>query len=175
MMISKPALCILLAASSALAGPCLAASTDTSVGLAEGLVAIHNQERAAVGSPPMVWDEALAQSAASYGPALIALGHLQHSPRETRPGQRENLAMGSTNTYSYAALAGFWISEKRNFTPGQFPNVSRTGNWLDIAHYTQMIWRGTTRVGCSLQRGGDQSYLICRYSPPGNVDGALVP
>ena len=175
MMTIKPAFRILIAASSAIAAPCFAASTDAPANIADGIVAIHNHERALVGSPPMVWDEALAVSAASYGPALIALGHLQHSPRDTRPGQRENLAMGSTNTYNYAALAGFWISEKANFTPGLFPNVSRTGNWLDVSHYTQMIWRGTTRVGCSLQRGGDQSYLICRYAPPGNVDGQPVP
>ena len=175
MMTRKPALSILLAVSSAVAGPCRAASTDTPVGMADGIVAIHNHERALVGSPPMVWDKALALSAASYGPALISLGHLQHSPRANRPGQRENLAMGPAKTYNYAALAGFWISEKANFISGTFPNVSRTNNWLDVAHYTQMIWRGTTRVGCSLQQGGDQSYLICRYSPPGNVDGHTVP
>ncbi len=65
--------------------------------------------------------------------------------------------------------------EKRLFFPGAFPNVSRTGNWVDVAHYTQMIWKGTTHVGCAIYRDGAWDYLICRYSPPGNRDGKVVP
>src|SRR6266550_2578598 len=59
--------------------------------LASRLLAAHNRERAAVGHPALVWDADLAASAASYGPTLASLHQLIHSPRETRPGQRENL------------------------------------------------------------------------------------
>ena len=166
-----------LATALASAGPCLAASAsiEPPQSMATRILELHNRERAAVGAPPLVWDETLAQSAASYGPTLASLGHLQHSPRDTRPGQRENLAMGSSGYYDYLAMTGFWINEKRNFFPGQVPNVSRTGNWEDVAHYTQMIWKGTTHVGCALQHGGSMDYLICRYSPPGNTDGRSIP
>src|SRR4051812_6810735 len=61
--------------------------------LAARLLAAHNRERAAVGHPALQWDPDLAASAASYGPVLASLHHLVHSPRDTRPGQRENLAM----------------------------------------------------------------------------------
>ena len=175
-MIKTRALLTILGTALAGAQPCLAASAiEPPQTMAARILAMHNQERAAVGAPPMVWDETLAQSAASYGPTLASLRQLRHSPRDTRPGQRENLAMGSSGHYDYQALTGFWINEKRHFVPGQFPNVSRTGNWEDVAHYTQMIWKGTTHVGCALQRGGDLDYLICRYSPPGNADGRPVP
>ena len=168
---------IVLATTLAGATPCLAAtaSIEPQSSMSERILALHNRERAAVGAPPLVWDPMLALSAASYGPTLTSLGHLQHSPRDTRPGQRENLAMGSSGYYGYEAMTGFWINEKRNFTPGKFPDVSRTGNWEDVAHYTQMIWKGTTHVGCALQHGGSLDYLICRYSPPGNADGRPVP
>ena len=140
------------------------------------ILALHNRERAAVGAPPLVWDPALAQSAAaSYGPSLAALGRLAHSPRETRPGQRENLAMGSASHYGPEDLVGFWVGEKQYFQPGTFPDVSRTGQWKDVAHYTQMIWKGTTNVGCAMHVAAGRNYLICRYSPPGNADGRLVP
>jgi hypothetical protein len=119
----------------------------------------------------MAWDPELARAAASYGPALAASGRLVHSPRETRPGQRENLAMGQHGAFAPEQLMGIWVAEKRNFFPGIFPNVSRTGSWLDVSHYTQMVWRTTTRVGCAFYQTPRTDYLICRYSPPGNVDG----
>ena len=51
-------------------------------------------------------------------------------------------------------LVGFWVEEKQYFQPGTFPNVSRTGQWKDVAHYTQMIWKGTTNVGCAVHVAG---------------------
>ena len=141
---------------------------------ADRILALHNRERAAVGAPPLAWDPMLAHSAASYGPALERIGRLVHSPRATRPGQRENLAMGTTGYLNDLQLAGMWVAEKHHFAPGLFPNVSRTGNWEDVSHYTQMVWKGTTHVGCALYRGGGNDYLICRYSPPGNTDGKPV-
>ena len=137
------------------------------------MLAEHNRERAAVGHPPLAWDPRLAASAATYGPVLARLGYLVHSPREDRPGQRENLAMAYGGTMTAEGLVGMWTAEKKLLVPGLFPHVSRTGQWKDVAHYTQMVWRTTTHVGCALHRG-QWDYLICRYSPPGNVDGKPV-
>ena len=139
------------------------------------LLLAHNMERARVNAPPLQWDPALATSAASYGPVLARLGRLEHSPRASRPGQRENLWMGPRGIYSPEQMVGGWIAERAMFRPGVFPHVSRTGNWAHVAHYTQMIWKGTTRVGCAIQPAGRMEYLICRYSPPGNVDGKYLP
>jgi hypothetical protein len=141
--------------------------------LADQLLAAHNRERALVGAAPLQWDARLAASAASYGPALASLKRLVHSPRETRPGQRENLAMGWHGTMSPEQLVGMWSQEKLLLQPGLFPSVSRTGQWQDVAHYTQMVWPTTTHVGCAIF-AADWDYLICRYSPPGNVDGKPV-
>lgn len=140
------------------------------------LLAAHNREREAIGAPALQWDPVLAQSAASYGPQLAALGRLVHSPKATRPGQRENLAMDHSAYTSPERLIGTWIAEKDRFMPGLFPAVSRTGQWKDVAHYTQMVWKATTHVGCAIHTDGRQwSYLICRYSPPGNIDGRRCP
>ncbi len=141
---------------------------------ADRLLAAHNAERARVGVPPLSWDPRLAQSAAAYGPVLARLGRLQHSPKASRPGQRENLWMGSRGRFSPEQMVGRWIEERRLFRPGIFPNVSASGNWYHVAHYTQLIWRNTTHVGCALHPGGATDYLICRYSPPGNIDGRPV-
>jgi hypothetical protein len=141
---------------------------------ASRILAAHNNERLRVGVPPLQWDERLAVSAARYGPTLAALGRLQHSPRAQRPGERENLWMGQHSRFTLEQMVGGWIAERRLFRPGIFPNVSLTGDWYDVGHYTQLVWRTTTRVGCALQQTQANDYLICRYSPPGNIDGRPV-
>ena len=143
-------------------------ATDTS---SARILAAHNRERARVGVAPLRWDPTLAASAASYGPALARVGGLRHSPKADRLGQRENLWMGTRGAYSPEQMVGNWIAEKAYYRQGQFPNVSRTGNWADVAHYTQVVWRGTTHVGCAIYPTRNWDYLICRYSPPGNLDG----
>jgi len=143
--------------------------------LAARILAAHNRERALVGSPPLQWDAQLAIHAASYGPVLASLRRLVHSPREGRPGERENLVMAWHGTLSPEGMIDLWSREKRMLQPGsyRFPAVSRTGEWEDVAHYTQMVWPTTTRVGCAIY-AADWDYLICRYSPPGNIDGKPI-
>jgi hypothetical protein len=83
--------------------------------------------------------------------------------------------MGTRGAFSVHTMVGAWSSEKRMFFPGIFPNVSSTGNWVDIAHYTQMMWRTTQRLGCAIRSSARSDYLVCRYGPPGNRDGTRVP
>lgn len=139
------------------------------------ILAAHNRERASVGVPPLAWDAALAANAAAYAPRLAQLPTLAHSPRETRRGQGENLWRGTGGAFSLDEILGSWAAERRLFRPGTFPNVSTSGEWSDVSHYTQMIWRTTTRVGCAFHRSGPWDYLICRYAPAGNVAGQQVP
>jgi hypothetical protein len=139
------------------------------------LLGAHNRERAATGAPPLRWDAQLAAAAAAYGPALAARGKLAHSAPESRPGQGENLWMGTSGAYQPEEMTGGWIGEKALFRPGTFPEVSASGHWSDVGHYTQMIWRGTARVGCALHRSRQWDFLICRYAPQGNVIGQPVP
>ena len=143
--------------------------------VAARILAAHNEQRAQVGAPLLVWDPVLASHAASYGPVLASIGHLVHSPREGRPGERENLAMAWHGSMSPEQLVGLWSRERLLLEPGSylFPGISRTGRWQDIAHYTQMIWPTTTRVGCAIY-SAQWDYLICRYSPPGNKDGRPI-
>ena len=142
--------------------------------ISASILAEHNQVRAQAGVPPLHWNWQLAADAASYGPTLSAIGYLQHSPRSSRPrNERENLAQGTRGVYSAAQLVAVWVAERRYFHPGIFPSVC-AGNWSTCAHYTQMIWPTTTDVGCAVYTDVRYDWLICRYSPPGNIDGKPV-
>ena len=138
------------------------------------IVAAHNAERALVGAPPLAWDNDLGTAAAAYAQPMAFTGRFEHSDRKARRGIGENLWMGTHGAYSVETMVGGWASEKRAFVAGLFPNNSRTGNWIDVGHYTQMIWPTTQRVGCALASTGRTDYLVCRYAPAGNIDGRWV-
>lgn len=134
------------------------------------LLAAHNSERARVDSPPLVWSDELESEARTWAEELIATGKFAHDP--SMHGHGENLWMGWGNrTFTPEGMVGEWIGEKAHYRHGVFPNVSRTGNWTDVGHYTQLVWSGTTHVGCAIATRDDRSVLACRYAPPGNIDG----
>lgn len=127
----------------------------------------HNRERAAVGVAPLLWDPALANAARAYARQMAASGRFAHDPANR--GQGENLWMGTRGAFSAERMVSDWASEKRMFRAGLFPAVSSTRNWADVGHYTQMVWRETTKVGCALESSRSHDYLVCRYGPGGNV------
>lgn len=138
------------------------------------LLAIHNVERAQWNVPPLAWDPTLAAGADRWAAELARTGYWGHSPRGSRPGQGENLWMGTRGAFGIEGMAAGWLSEARWFRPGVFPAVSRTGNWSDVGHYTQMVTRNSTRLGCAVRSSGQWDYLVCRYDPSGNVEGRPV-
>jgi Cysteine-rich secretory protein family len=134
----------------------------------------HNAARRDVGTPALVLDPDLVRQAQAYAEELAASGRFEHSPGNTRPGQGENLWAGTANRFSFESMAGAWIDERRFYVHAVFPNVSTTGNWQDVGHYTQIIWRNTTRLGCGLATGNGRDVLVCRYGPPGNFIGQFA-
>jgi hypothetical protein len=164
-----------LAVSAAGNGPAIAASSAMSPSqFPARVLAAHNQVRAQAGAAGLVWDNGLGTEAAKYAVVLALTNTFQHSDRNSRGGTGENLWMGTRGAFSVETMVGNWASERRLFMPGTFPNNSRSGNWADIGHYTQMIWPTTTHVGCALASNATTDFLVCRYSPAGNVMGRVV-
>ncbi len=139
--------------------------TQTSQDSTAELLAAHNQYRASLGLPPLHWSSRLADKAKQWAEHLAQIGQLVHS------GSGQNLAMASAGSESLTQLVQLWGNEQSSFTNGDFPDISTTGNWKDVGHYSQMIWRSTTEVGCGLAQGNGSDFLVCDYDPPGNVMG----
>lgn len=133
------------------------------------ILAAHNRYRTALNIPPLVWSDTLAAHAQEWAGHLAQSGgNIRHSKSS---GEGENLWQGTSGYFSYKQMVDSWGAEKKLFKNGKFPHVSTTGKWQDAGHYTQIIWRNTTKVGCGKSRSGEYDILVCRYSPPGNYVG----
>lgn len=127
----------------------------------------HNQIRAAANVPPMTWNARLAEGAARWAEHLAQSGYMMHS--QSKEG--ENIWMGTSGAFSHALMVRDWANEGRFYRAGYFPNISSTGDWRDVGHFTQMVWRDTRQLGCAIASRDGWDVLVCRYNSPGNVVG----
>lgn len=133
----------------------LAQSTLTPAEINDVLAA-HNKYRREVGVAALTWSPKLAATAAAHAGSIARQGALRHS----NTGNGENLAFNSRG--SLVEMIEQWGREKVNF-------ISRNGK--TTGHYTQIVWKGTQQVGCGLARNAQGNYLVCQYTPAGNIDG----
>ena len=143
--------------------------------LRHSVLKTHNQARSRFGVRPMAWSDQLAAGAMAHARYMAATGIYGH---DRTPGRRklagENLWRGQRGVFAYEVMVGVMVEEARYFRAGAFPDNSRTDNWLDVAHYTQIVWPTTTEVGCALASSPTTDYFVCRYAPTGNKDGVFL-
>jgi hypothetical protein len=163
----------LAAVALALSAPLMTGGIDRTLNVEQRLLAAHNRERLALGVPPLAWDGRLAEGAAAWARELARTGRFEHSPADPSDPQvpGENLWAGTPGAWSPEEMVGYWVAEKRDYKPGVFPAVSKSGDLDQVGHYTQLIWRRTSAVGCAVDHSAREDILVCRYRMAGNVIG----
>ncbi|GJC91634.1 SCP-like extracellular protein [Colletotrichum higginsianum] len=122
----------------------------------------HNAARTEVGVPALEWDDSLAAGAQEWATHLLSVGSLTHSQTAD---QGENLYMQSNTDSPYVNAANAWISEKSDYNG----ETISSSNYMGFGHYTQIVWKSTTKVGMALATNSQGTYVVARYSPPGNL------
>ena len=138
------------------------------------LLAQHNLERDRKGARRLRWSQKLALQAQTWAEQLAREDRIHHADYAARGGAGENLWTGTAGYYGADDMIGAFIAEKKDCQPGAFPEVSRTGRWEDVGHYTQIIWPGTEDVGCAVAHNPANDFLVCRYWPAGNTIGVPI-
>ena len=131
----------------------------------EAITAYHNKVRADVGVGPMKWSAALAAYAQGWADQLA--GTTCKMAHRTQPRYGENLFQGTTGFYSAVDAAKAWETEKRAYGGGALTQ----SNAHSVGHYTQMVWRDTTTLGCGEAMCNKTLIVTCNYDPPGNYIG----
>jgi pathogenesis-related protein 1 len=124
---------------------------------------------------PFSWSVGAATVAQDYA-AQCVYGH-----NANRGPFGENIyAAGATTTpvtVTGTDVVSDWAGEAANYTYST--NSCAAGQ--SCGHYTQLVWRNTTAVGCAVQQCTtnspfgpsfpDWAFAVCDFSPPGNFNG----
>jgi glioma pathogenesis-related protein 2 len=66
-----------------------------------------------------------------------------------------------------------WYDEIKDY------NYANPGFSSETGHFTQVVWKGSTKLGCGAAQGTatiegnkyNAFYVVCQYAPAGNVQG----
>lgn len=142
------------------------------------LTEAHNRWRADAGVDALAWAADLADVAQGWADRLSTHGGCRMS-HSRNPALGENLFWASALRWSdgrrepqsigASQVVDAWGAEKGNYNPDR--NRCRFGR--RCGHYTQLVWKASTEVGCGMARCPDQSQVwVCNYRPAGNRRGA---
>ena len=143
-----------------------------------GVLQSHNKTRAKHHLPPLKWSNKLANYSQQWADNLGAGSRCIMKHRSGMPPYGENL---------YWSSAIVWSNGKRKTNPVTIRDVVKAWTdeekWYDYnsnrcqpgqrcGHYTQVVWRNTSEVGCAVKVCNDKSQTwVCSYNPPGNYKG----
>ncbi|KAG0051111.1 hypothetical protein BGZ83_004096 [Gryganskiella cystojenkinii] len=120
----------------------------------QSILDTHNKFRAIHQAPPLTWNSKIA----TFGDKWIQACEFKHSGGPNG----ENLAAGYKD-FKTAITA--WYNEVK------FYSYNNPGFSMKTGHFTQVVWKGTTQVGCAKKfcKNSNWNIYICEYQTPGNI------
>merc|ERR1719228_1372676 len=137
-----------------------------------GALKAHNKYRQLHHVSNLENDVALNIQATKWAKHLVKLGRMEHSKGT---GTGENIYV----SYTTGSLQTDNIGEKATdswYDEIELYNFGNPGFSSETGHFTQVVWKGSTKVGCGYATGKttmrgrtwNVAYVVCNYSPPGN-------
>ncbi|KAI9659040.1 MAG: hypothetical protein M1821_002000 [Bathelium mastoideum] len=189
--------------SSSVAAPVTSAPASTSSSaplptdsMASAAVVRHNDHRRNhTGTPDVAWDDTLASEAQT----VANMCNWTHVTTVGSGDYGQNYGASPAGSTIEDAIE-MWYSETNIFLSSYYGQLSPAnrgctdeGNGAyscpEYGHFTQMIWKATTKIGCAIGDcsngyvggdGGDAPgsddpvFQVCNYGPPGNVNPDLT-
>lgn len=121
----------------------------------------HNNYRSLHGAPGLRHGNSLENAAQDWANHLARIGRLDHD--QNRGGNvGENVAYSCGYSPNPTKQ---WYDEESLYDYGRPGYSDATG------HFTQVVWKGTSKLGIAKATSNGCTYVVARYSPSGNVRG----
>ena len=138
----------------------------------------HNQARANHDADPLVWNATVADTAAITA-NTCEFSH--YIPEGAGQGQNLFTTSGPVFNVTGGITEGWYKGEFQAMLPYFGAPSLDDVVFHEVGHLTQVLWKGTTSVGCfsldcgaRMTIGGQPSnlnkYTVCNYYPAGNID-----
>lgn len=140
------------------------------------MVEAHNKWRAEVGVPGIGYSKKLASSAQAWADQLknthdCNMKHSAGAAGENIFWQSAVIWSDGRRELRHVApkeVVDSWGNEKKHYNHANNDCAPSEA----CGHYTQVVWKNTTSVGCGMAVCGNQNQIwVCQYSPAGNQAG----
>lgn len=128
------------------------------------------------GVPLLSWDSELAASAQAWADIVPSTAGHSPTPRLDSNGAWVGENAGSCTSCVGVDRVNKWYSEIEHTSPyGEAQGSTVAGE--TVGHYTQVVWKSTTKLGCGTapfvhHSGSQRDYWVCQYgSTAGNYGG----
>ncbi|XP_041793673.1 Golgi-associated plant pathogenesis-related protein 1-like [Chelmon rostratus] len=124
----------------------------------------HNDYRAKHNAPPMTLSSELNATAQRWADHLLASNSMGHS--NTDDGENVyNMFSSATIKLTGKEAVDSWYSEIKDYS------WSRPGNSDETGHFTQVVWKESTKLGVGMATNGNKAFVVGQYRPAGNMIG----
>jgi hypothetical protein len=153
------------------------AAADVTPDQQAAMLAAHNSLRRTTGAreterlgqpvviPDLTWNAAAAAVAQAWADHLLATGDFAFNPDAGEVGENLYRESGFDPATSADRAFANWAAEAASYNWDTDECAAVCGD------YTQLVWAGTTSVGCGMATDGATTYWVCDYAPPGNFPG----
>jgi pathogenesis-related protein 1 len=131
----------------------------------------HNKVRKDVNVPVLEWSRELAAYAQLWATKLATDGcKVEHRPLTGKWARiyGENIYFGTAKDLTALHASKAWYGEIKDYNEEKLT----MSNFAKVAHYTQMVWRTTSKVGVGQATcSSGATIIVANYSPMGNYMG----
>jgi len=142
----------------------------------------HNVHRANHSAADLTYSNELANVAQQIASSCV---YAHDTTVESTTGNGvygQNIAAGLTADEVTDVITNLWYNNEVNAYSPYYGQVNPEGNFNDYGHFTQIVWQGTTVVGCATQDCSANGlanvgsnvppyFTVCNYYEAGNYGG----
>ncbi|EEQ84994.1 uncharacterized protein BDCG_08263 [Blastomyces dermatitidis ER-3] len=130
----------------------------------------HNIHRSNHSAPALTW----ANNLASYAHTVASKCVFEHDTSVGGESYGQNIGYGIPPQDIGKMITNMMYNDEAGLFAGMYgqanPDMSNFSKW---GHFTQIVWKGTTVVGCATVKCSNHLRwnTVCNYGPPGNFGG----